>query len=303
MKKQVFWVLAGLSSFAVSLAALAPLPFFAQQITKYRPELSFTGVSGSLWQGQVARLTISQAQITDLTWKFAPAKLLSGVLAAELDGNLQTVHLKGICGVAWNTDIHCSPLDLELQANSLAKLSPALQNLPVSLGGTFRAIVDEISWDRAGIPAVNGSVVWTDGSVQTPIAVNLGGQYRARIKESTGDQALNIALQSDQAKIVLDGKVDIEKDGQYQAELFLKPSAEADPSIAQGLSLLGAPQTDGSIRIKHAGQVPVPIQLSTSTPVAVDNPEQQAVPAPAPAPAPEATPVAPAQPAPAAEED
>lgn len=299
MKKQVFWVLVGISSFAVSLAALAPLPFFAQQITKYRPELGFSGVSGSLWKGQIARLTTPTAEITDLTWKFAPAKLLSGLFAADLEGNMQSVQMKGICGLAWNTDLHCSPLNLELQAASLAKLSPALQNLPVSLGGTFRAIVDDISWDRESIPSLNGSVIWADGSVQTPIAVNLGGQYRARIKEGTGNQALNIALQSDQAKIVLDGKVDVEKDGQYQAEFFLKPSAEADPSIAQGLSLLGAPQTDGSIRIKHSGQVQVPLQLPASaTPVAAVDP----VP-PAPAPAPEATPIAPAQPAPAAEED
>jgi general secretion pathway protein N len=297
MKRQVFWVLTGISSFAISLAVLAPLPFFAQQITKYRPELTFAGVKGSLWKGEIARLNTPKAEITDLTWKFAPAKLFSGVLAADMEGKVQTMQVKGICGLAWNTDVNCSPLNLELPANSLAKLSPALQNLPVTLGGTFRAIVDDVSWDRQGIPSMNGSVIWAEGSMQTPVVVNLGGQYRARVKQGKDNQALNIALQSDQAMVVLDGKVDLEKDGQYQAEFFLKPSAEADPTIAQGLSLLGAPQTDGSIRIKQSGQVSLQsIEMLAATP------QPQAVPAPAPAPAP-AEPIqqpvapAPAQPA------
>ena len=240
MKKQVFWVLAGLTSFTVSLAVLAPLSFFTQQATKARPELSFAGVSGSLWNGKIAKATTPQAQITDLTWKFAPSKLLSGMFAADMEGNVQAVHLKGQCGLAWNTNLACSPLNLELPAAALGQVNPALQNLPIALGGTFRAIVDDIHWDRETMPIMNGSLIWDEGSVQTPIAVNLGGQYRARVREGSGKQALNIALQSDQAKIVLDGKVDVEKDGLYTAEIFLKPSAEADPSIAQGLSLLGS---------------------------------------------------------------
>lgn len=254
MKKQVFWILAGITSFTVSLAALAPLSFFTQQVTKAKPELSFTGVSGSLWKGKIASVTTPNAHISDLTWKFAPEKLLTGLLAADLEGKVQSVQMKGQCGLAWNTDLACSPLDLELPAAALGELDPALKNLPISLGGTFRAILDDIAWDRENIPRLNGSLIWAEGSVQAPISVNLGGQYRAKIKEGTGKQALNIALQSDQALISLDGKLDVEKDGQYQVELFLRPVAEVDPNIVQGLSLLGAPQTDGSIRVKDTGQ-------------------------------------------------
>lgn len=285
MKKQVLWVFAGLTSFTVSLIVLAPLSFFTQQAAKARPELSFAGVSGSLWKGQIASVTVPNAQITDLTWTFAPAKLLTGLLAADMEGKVQAVQMKGQCGLAWNTNLACSPLNLELPAASLGELSPALKNLPVSLGGTFRAIVDDIDWDRESIPSLNGLLIWADGSVQTPIAVNLGGQYRAKIKEGTGKQALNIALQSDQAMISLDGKLDVEKDGQYEVELFLRPVAEADPSIVQGLSLLGAPQTDGSIRVKDSGQIALKLPDTSPNPVAVANPEQQAAPAPAPAPA------------------
>lgn len=293
MKKQVFWVLAGLTSFTVSLAVLAPLSFFTQQVTQARPELSFAGVSGSLWKGKIAKVNTPQAQVTDLTWTFAPAKLLSGMLAVELEGNVQAVHLKGQCGFAWNTHLACSPLNLELAAAALGQVNPALQNLPVALGGTFRAIIDDIHWDRETMPIMNGSLIWADGSVQTPIAVSLGGQYRARVREGSGKQAVNIALQSDQARIVLDGKVDIEKDGLYTAEIFLKPSAEADPSIAQGLSLLGSVQTDGSVQLKSSGQISLNLDAAPA-----------AVAAASPAPAATPQPAAPAvQPVPAAEED
>ena len=40
MKKQLFWAFAGLSSFAISLVALAPLPVVAQQLAKLSPGVS-----------------------------------------------------------------------------------------------------------------------------------------------------------------------------------------------------------------------------------------------------------------------
>ncbi len=259
MKKQLLWVLAGTGSFLVSLAVLAPLPVLAQQAIRLLPNLQLAGVSGTLWDGKIQRVTTPQVQVDDLSWTFAPQGLLGGLLAADVQAQVQTVQVKGQCGVSITTQLQCQPLQLDLEAANIQRLTPAAQNLPVILGGTIHAKLDDLSWDRVGIPAVNGDITWDQGSLQQPMQINLGGKYLARVRQSDkAGEALNIALQSDGSMIVLDGKINVETSGRYQAEIFLKPSAEADPSIGQGLSLLGAPQTDGSIRLKQEGQVVMP---------------------------------------------
>ncbi len=262
MKKQLFWVLAGTSSFVISLAVMAPLPVLAQQLTRMVPDLQLAGVSGTLWKGRVQRLTLPPVQADNLSWTFAPKKLLSGYLAADMKAELQSsVLATGECGVSMFAKLECSPLQLDMDAANIQKLTPAAQNLPVGLTGNLQAKLESISWDRVGVPVADGQVSWEQGAVNQPIKLNLGGQYLARFKPGDqADQALNIALQSDdKTMLILDGKVNIEKSGDFQLDVFLKPASSADPSMGDALAFMGATQADGSLKIVRKGKLPLPL--------------------------------------------
>ncbi len=262
MKKILFWLFAGILSFVVSLVVLAPLPLVVQQIIKMRPELQFAGVSGSLWQGQVQRLTTPQATINDLTWTFAPKKLLSGYVAANLEAEVKTVQIRGECGIsALCQNLHCSPLRAEMDAANLHQLTPPGRRIPVKLAGNFIANLDDMTWDRQQIPVANGRLLWDEGKVENPIKLDLGGRYRANIEGGKEGNALNIELESQDTMVVLDGGATIEPVGRFEYEVFVKPAGQADPSIGAALELIGAPQNDGSIRFKDKGELlPTPAE-------------------------------------------
>ncbi|MGB0845540.1 MAG: type II secretion system protein N [Thiolinea sp.] len=256
MKKVLFWLFAGICSFVVSLVVLAPLPLVVQQIAKMRPELQFAGVSGSLWQGTVQRLTTPQAVINDLNWTIAPKKLLSGYLAADLQAEVKTVQLRGECGIApFSQNLHCSPLRAELDAANLHQLTPPGRRIPVKLAGNLIANLDDITWDRQNIPVANGRVLWDEGKVENPIKLDLGGRYRANIEGDKDGNALSVELESQDTMVVLDGGVSVEPEGRFEYEVFVKPAGKADPSIGAALELIGAPQNDGSIRFKDKGEL------------------------------------------------
>ncbi|MEZ5476361.1 MAG: type II secretion system protein N [Thiolinea sp.] len=213
MKKQLFWTFAGLSSFAVSLVALAPLPVLAQQLMKWKPGIELAGISGNLWRGQVQRVTTPQAVINDLSWNFAPQKLLSGYLAADMEAEVKTVQLRGQCGVSIARSLHCSPLRAELDAANVERLLPAGRSMPVQLGGNLIANLDDITWDRMHVPVANGRLLWDEGKVDGMLKLDLGGRYQANLQGDQDGKALVVDLQSDGTAVVLSGNVDVEPQG------------------------------------------------------------------------------------------
>ncbi|MEZ5536760.1 MAG: type II secretion system protein N [Thiolinea sp.] len=260
MKKQLFWTFAGLSSFAVSLVALAPLPVVAQQLTKLNPGIEFAGVSGSLWKGQVQRLSTPQAVVNDLSWTFAPKKLLTGYLAADMEAEVKTVQLRGQCGISVTQNLHCSPLRAELDAANINQLAPAGTSIPVALEGSVIANLDDITWDRKQIPVANGRLLWDDGKITNPLQMDLGGRYQANIEGEKDGNALAVELLSQETAVVLDGYINVEPAGEYDLEVSVKASGEADPMVGAALEMVGAVQNDGSIRIIQKGKLPLPQQ-------------------------------------------
>ncbi|PIE00622.1 MAG: hypothetical protein CSA79_02930 [Thiothrix nivea] len=264
MKKQLFWTFAGLSSFAVSLITLTPLPMVAQQLAKRNPGLEFAGVSGSLWQGQVQRLTTPKMVVNDLSWTFAPKKLLTGYLAADMEAKVRTVQLRGQCGISVMQNLHCSPLHAELDAANMGQLTPQGTQLPVTLEGTMIANLDDITWDRQQIPVANGRLLWDDGKIAKPVQMDLGGRYEAKIRGDQDNHALAIELLSKETAVVLDGFINVEPAGDYELEVKVKAAGNADPLVGAALETslgeLGAVQNDGSVRIVQKGTLPLPQQ-------------------------------------------
>lgn len=260
MKKQLFWAFAGLTSFTVSLVALAPLPVVAQQVAKLNPGLQFAGVSGSLWRGQVQRLTTPQAVINDLNWTLAPQKLITGYLAADITAEVKTVQLRGQCGISLTKTLHCSPLRAELDAANMAKLAPQGTRIPLGLEGMVIANLDDITWDQVTVPVANGRLLWDEGKVNTPIKIDLGGRYTANIEGDKNGNALAIELLSEDTTVVLDGEITVKPAGEYGLEVKVKAANGTEPVIAAAVSMaeeIGAVQTDGSIRITQKGVLPL----------------------------------------------
>ncbi|MCB1638075.1 MAG: type II secretion system protein N, partial [Thiothrix sp.] len=262
---QILWTLAGLTSFTASLLITAPLPAVAQQIMKYRPELSFAGVNGTLWKGQVEKLALAEQQldIRNLDWTFAPKALFKGQLAADLSAEVRTLTLRGQCGVTLLGNLHCSPLDLSLDAANLGQVVPQAQTLPVTLQGQLQARLDSLDWNGQQLPEISGQLDWRDGKLDGVAKLALGGLYRADISQSaSGNGATLVKLASlEEPAVVLSGNLSLKPQGdkgEYDVDVYLRTAAGADPTITDMLSLVGPQQPDGGVRLQRKGEIALP---------------------------------------------
>lgn len=244
-------IIAGVTSFL--LTSLTQIP--ARLVTDRLPEslpAKLQGVSGSLWKGYANSLNAPNLQLRDIEWNLQLSSLFKGQITAELRGRLaQGGKVDGLCGMSFTGNVQCSNLNItDLPAQAL---SPFLQRLLVPpLRGQFQASLDSLNWDLENLPQGSGRVEWQEAGVQ--MAPQSFGQYSAILSlDADNNQQISLTSSPD-ATFALDGQITVKPERQYQTNINIKPSQNADPGAKQVLGFMGGkPQPDGSYRLEQQG--------------------------------------------------
>jgi general secretion pathway protein N len=247
-------ILAGTASFLLASLTQLPARLLVAQLPANLP-VQLQGVSGTLWSGGAATLSVQGMQIHNLHWDLQTSALLSGQLAADMRGNVaQGGQFDGICSINLSNTVQCAPLNLsDFPAQALA---PYLQRLMIPpLSGTFHANISTVTWDQVAFPQLSGHGEWREAGVQ--MLPQRYGTYTAVV--SSGEQgAQQISLGSaPDAAFTLDGTITLQASGQYQTALNLKPGSTIDEGTKQFLgSFIVPPQPDGTFQIREQGRLP-----------------------------------------------
>ena len=242
MKRYVF---AGLLVFAtvliVSFPARVAYRWFAP------PDLSLSGISGSIWSGSAAEGLAGGAYIRDITWRLRPADLLTGKLAFSTtsrpaSGSMETDVAVGIDGSLTLSNLEGSvPLDL---------VHPAFQRAGISgdLSMQFEKLVL-----RNGLPVdVSGNV--TVKNMYAP-ALSAGtlGDYRAQLVTNEG--AVSGTVEDLSGVLDVIGTIAISPDRSYSLVGDVAAQPGAPPSIEQQLRFLGSADDRGFRQFRFEGQL------------------------------------------------
>ncbi|SDU16827.1 type II secretion system protein N [Halopseudomonas salegens] len=234
----------GLAFVLYLLALLWQLPasIVWQRIAPDLPaNVELEGLNGTLWQGQVARMTVNGVDQGGLKWDWRPMGLLRGNIALDLlwqprNGEVSAHLLLG------TSRIQLQDVSGELDAASMAEVNRA----PFILAGSWLLDVPRLELiDLDQVSAAEGRLVWQGaaGGLPQPLAL---GHLSATLGQRDG--WLTLDLQDQGGPLGLQGDARWRPGQPMYLDTRLQARADAEPGLAGGLQMLGQPNAQGWIQ-------------------------------------------------------
>lgn len=240
MKRFIF---AGILVFAVVLVVTFPARIAYRWLAP--PDVTLTGVTGSVWRGGAAEGLAAGAYLRDIRWRLRPASILSGQLTFETSGNPGAGNLGAVVGIGFDRVLVLKdvvgdvPLDL---------VHPALSQNGV--GGNLQLRFAELRILDGGLLNADGTIRIEDLFVPVLSAAPLG-TFKA-VLTTTADGIAG--TMDDEAGIVdIEGTISIRPDGSYALLGNVAARPGAPPSIEQQLRFLGSPDARGMRPFRFEG--------------------------------------------------
>lgn len=165
MKNTSLLVLASILTFMFFLVAKMPANQVISRVTL--PEnISVTGVSGTLWNGNATQLLYNGLQVLDVNWHLDFLPLLIGRASLSIDAgstrNPESIAFNGEVALSRN---HLSINDGTLFAPAPLLLAQVQLPLPVSAKGRVKVEIDALEYANEGCETLMGKGFWLNGEV------------------------------------------------------------------------------------------------------------------------------------------
>ncbi len=215
--------------------------------------VKLSGVSGSIWKGGAQSVESPELTqpITNVTWKFQPATLLSATAGATVNFEVLGGKGEGLVSGNRNGDMFINDGTFRVPASRLEQFLP----LPVAeFGGILLADIKDLELENNLLKRTEGTVTWNKAEVQSAVATVLLGDVVFDIIPQGEDQHIG-KLSNTDGQLELSGEVLLDLAGNYKADILIKPTVEAPPQINNMLGLVGRQASDGSYRIRNNGNI------------------------------------------------
>ena len=244
-----------------SVILLALLAFVVTIVVRFPADVVFANINtnplvisnpaGTIWSGTArsAGVVNGPARAEAVEWTLNPLTLISGKLGALIDFKILDGTGEANVARAFNGDVFVSDADLSINAQSLVALMPAAL---VQLGGKLNLRLDDAHFNPQHPESIRGQLLWSNAQIRDPVTASLGQVTLDINPHSAGHTA---ELKNQGGVINISGKVDIDKQGGYRADIRLQPVPNAPPDIDSTLSLLGRKGSDGSYRLRQNGRL------------------------------------------------
>ncbi len=229
------YVVAGALMFLVVLVVSFPARVAYRWIPL--PDVTLTGISGSIWNGRADEALAGGAYLRNLSWSFRPAKLLSGQLAFHTSSNPASGALATDVAIAPGGELTLSGMTGNLP---LELVHPSFQ--ADGLKGDIRLDFDDVRVRSGWITSIDGAVSVTNLYVPALSAAPLGDYLATFGMEGP---AINATVDDTAGVIDVDGVITIRPDRSYSFSGDVAARPDAPPSIEQQLRYLGSPDVRG----------------------------------------------------------
>lgn len=215
------------------------------------PGLRLAGASGTAWSGEARSVSYQNRPLGELSWSFQPGYLFLGKMAYafELKDSGQQATGTLIAGLGDNYRIQ--DLDALLLASRLPDL---LRQRQLRIGGKVRTDQLALNFTQNQITAAEGTIEWLDGSLQSPLNLNIG-DLQANLATDTDSGEISGEIRDLKGAIAVQADLRLKADGNFQLNGKLKPGNKADPGLTGALKAVGREQSDGTIVVKYSGKI------------------------------------------------
>ncbi|SDS69604.1 type II secretion system protein N (GspN) [Halopseudomonas xinjiangensis] len=205
-------------------------------------KVTVTGLTGTLWSGQVRNMQVGGIEQGALIWSWNPGQAFLGRLGLD---------------VAWLPRNGRVDAQLKMGASSLrienangrldAATMAALNKAPFILGGTWLFDVPLLELeDFERVQAAEGRLVWQDAAGGLPQPLPLG-HLAADLGAEDGWLVLDLSDEGG-GPLGLRGSARWRPAEPMHIDARLRAEASAEPTLTQGLGLLGRPDQEGWVQ-------------------------------------------------------
>lgn len=220
MKNTALLIFVGLLVFIVSLVAKMPANQILSRVT-LPEEVSVSGVSGTLWDGNATQIIYNGIQVLDVNWQLDFLPLLIGNASLSLDAG----STRDPDSIAFNGDVVISHNHLTIDDGTLFAPTPLLLAqvqlpLPVSAKGRIKVEINELDYAKEGCETLSGKGFWLKGEVaglQEQIAL---GNFEATLHCDNGPVEVTTTPEN---SLNMDATVTIHHNGKFAVSGKFKP--------------------------------------------------------------------------------
>ena len=243
MKKVLFL---GILSFLFAAIWQLPLSFAKPYAEKMVNGLTMENVSGTIWNGDAQKFTINNTFLGHVNWKVDPVKSLTSLsLKSSFNIDSNDIKANGLAGITPQKALILDNSNFQLSAAYLNKLQKQ-----ATLAGDISGKIKHAVLKEQTLPEINGVIDWKEATVTSPLLKLASGDYHAVITPESGD--MKIVLSSSDAPAELNGKIELNKEWQYETDINIKAK---DKGLGSMLGLLGKKMSDGSVNVKKKGDI------------------------------------------------
>lgn len=243
MNRTLWITVAAVLAFAAILIVRLPASWVVPSGPK--AAAACASLEGTLWSGACNGLSIARQPVGDLQWELAPARLLTGRLAAHLTLSRAATRASADTEVSLGGRVRLRNLQSDLT------LDPQLlPGVPPGLHGSARIDLALVELTR-GVPTqLKGQIELHDledrtGNV-TPV-----GSYRVSFPGGEGDQVGQ--LRDTGGPLSVTGTVKLLGTGGYEIAGVVAARPGAPPELLNNLQLLGTPDAAGRRQFSLSG--------------------------------------------------
>lgn len=243
-------IVCGLFFYLGFLLLTLPASIVASFLPEHK-DIKINTVSGSLWQGQIAEITIqNKYQLKKVEWKLDWIALLALQLKLDLKFNngAQVASGKGMVGYSLN-GAFAENIVVDIKTAEL--LSYLQLPVPVTATGDVSLIIKSASQGAPYCQQIDGYLHWQNAKLKTDLGnINLDS---ANIDLMCVEGQVQGQLQQDSDQLITQATFLLKEKGLYQLNGTIKGKPKLDPSINQALSWIGKKDKDGATVLKFNG--------------------------------------------------
>jgi general secretion pathway protein N len=209
--------------------------------------ISVSGISGTIWNGNVQRAQAKGFPISDVNWSLSFFPLLLG----EISTNIKAGDIRDVTQISVNGHVSFKGQHLKVE-NLLAyvptNLAISLLPLPIPIeaDGRFKVELNEVNYE-AGCQTFTGKGQWLNANFTGVNGVIELGDFDADLSCQDGNVVLHVKQPN---RFGLTAKATIPANLKFKINGRFKPEASLPKEVHQAAQFFGKPDADGYYPIK-----------------------------------------------------
>ncbi|WP_163932234.1 type II secretion system protein N [Paraferrimonas sp. SM1919] len=248
---KVKWIVLAIVVYLVFLLASFPAQFITNNLKL--KNISFNGVTGTLWSGASSSIAIDNISIEQVSWTLNPWSLLTGELAAEMKFGKFNSKLKGQLKMAYGLN-GAKLQDLQFEAPLAQLVAGKKLLLNSKLSGALSVDIAEFSQGQPWCMQLAGDIKVQQLQVNNGFGQFPLGNVQAVLSCKQGN--VNLAIAENHNQLGLQAQLQV-TDKQYKVVGSIGVTSEQPEKLRQGLTMLGKPDVNGRYQIDYQGKLPI----------------------------------------------